>query len=445
MTKAKKAALQKISELQSKVRKNDTELKSLLDGAENRQDPMPTEDEHARMKVISQENRQLIEQINETKSIVDIEDGLTQRSSASEGVSNPVGHNSGGDPERRVIKSLGDFFAGSDKIKAWVGELGPSGGTGGERIASPRIGVKSFLKTLITGASGSDDVSGISTSGGALVFPEFKPIVDAFYQRPLTIRDIITLGETGSDTVEYVRVTGVTNNAASTAEASNTTDGDASGKKPESAMAFARIAESVKTLAHWVPTTSRAVQDAGQLRTIIDAFLLYGILEELEDQILQGNGAGENFTGIFSTPGINFVSFDTDVLKTSRKARTLVTLNGRTAPTAYVMHPLDWEAIDLTKDSQGRYYFGGPTALGQKTLWGLPVVESEACTQGEAMVANWKFAFLWDRLQSQISVSNSHNDFFVRNLLAVLAEMRAAFGVVRPKAFTQFETVSGGS
>lgn len=443
MTKSKKALLQSIAELRERVKKNDTGIKAILTAADGREDPMPTEDEHAQMKALSEKNRELIEKMTEAKSMIDIQDGVTSRGTTGD-VVNPTGHNEGGHPEQDVVKSLGHLFTGSEKIKAWISEMGPSGGTGGERIVSPRIDVKSFLKALVTGASGIN-VAGLSTSGGALVLPDFKPIIDAFYQRPLTIRDVITLGETGSDTVEYVRITGVTNNAATVAEAANTTFADVSGRKPESAMAFLRITESVKTIAHWVPTTTRAVQDAGQLRTIIDAFLMYGIMEELEDQILQGNGAGENFTGVFNTPNINFVPFDTDVLKTSRKARTLVTLNGRTAPTAYVLHPLDWEAIDLTKDSQGRYYFGGPMAMGQKTLWGLPVVESEGCTQGEAMVANWKFAFLWDRLQSQISVSNSHNDFFVRNLLAVLAEMRSAFGVVRPKAFTQFETVSGGS
>lgn len=444
MTKSKKAALQGISGLQTEVKTNDAEIRKILKVGDVREDPLPTEDEHKQMKALSDKNQGLIEKINELKAVIEIEDGVDSRAGGTP--ANPAGHNdeSGDLGQTGVFKSVGDLFSNSEKIKAWLGELGPSGGTGGQRVASPRIDVKSFLKTLVTGASGTN-VSGLSTSGGALVFPEFKPIIDSFYQRPLTIRDIITIGETGSDTVEYVRITSVTNNAGMTAEAANITDGDTSGKKPESAMAFARIAESVKTLAHWIPTTTRAVQDAGQLRTIIDAFLLYGIMEELEDQILQGSGSGENFTGIFNTVGINFVPFDTDVIKTARKARTLVTLNGRTAPTAYVLHPLDWEAIDLTKDSQGRYYFGGPLALGQKTLWGLPVVESEAATQGEAMVANWKFAFLWDRLQSQISVSNSHNDFFVRNLLAVLAEMRAAFGVIRPKAFTQFETVSGGS
>ena len=32
-------------------------------------------------------------------------------------------------------------------------------------------------------------------------------------------------------------------------------------------------------------------------------------------------------------------------------------------------------------------------------------------------------------------VSDQHSDFFTRNLLAILAEMRAAFGVLDPQAF----------
>jgi hypothetical protein len=31
--------------------------------------------------------------------------------------------------------------------------------------------------------------------------------------------------------------------------------------------------------------------------------------------------------------------------------------------------------------------------------------------------------------------SDSHADFFIRNLVAILGELRAAFGVLRPAAF----------
>jgi hypothetical protein len=38
-------------------------------------------------------------------------------------------------------------------------------------------------------------------------------------------------------------------------------------------------------------------------------------------------------------------------------------------------------------------------------------------------------------METFISMTNSHSDFFVRNLIAILAEMRAAFGIIRPAAF----------
>jgi HK97 family phage major capsid protein len=67
------------------------------------------------------------------------------------------------------------------------------------------------------------------------------------------------------------------------------------------------------------------------------------------------------------------------------------------------------------------------------------VVESENKTAGYAIVADWRLAALWDRQQATISMSNSHSDFFIRNLVAILAEMRAAFGVIRPAAFIEVD------
>jgi hypothetical protein len=60
-------------------------------------------------------------------------------------------------------------------------------------------------------------------------------------------------------------------------------------------------------------------------------------------------------------------------------------------------------------------------------------------TEGVAVVADWRLAVLWDRMRVSISVSNQHSDFFIRNLIAILAEMRAAFGVLRPAAFIEVD------
>jgi HK97 family phage major capsid protein len=208
-------------------------------------------------------------------------------------------------------------------------------------------------------------------------------------------------------------------------------------------MTFEKVTETVKTIAVWIPATKRALSDAAQLRGLIDDELRSDLAEETENQMLNGDGTGENFTGVANTANTLAQAFDTDLLTTTRKAITNLLVNGKSQPTAWVFNPLDWETIDLLKDLEGRYYFGGPVQAGVRTLWGVPVVQSFFQPQGAAWLANWRKAVLWDREAATISVSDSHSDFFIRNMVAILAEMRAAFGIIRPSAFVEVDLAAG--
>lgn len=346
-------------------------------------------------------------------------------------------------------KSLGRAFTEADAIKSWLAKAAPNGRFGEKQaVQSPPVGFRGLKdmgytpgtgrpqgsKALVTGAS--------DTSAGALVDADFLGLQDeGTFARPLNVLDVITRGETDSDTVEYVRVTTTTNAAAPVAEATSVSDGE----KPESAMALEKITETVKTIAHWLPATKRALADAAQVRTLIDNFLRYGLLEETEDQIINGDGTGENFPGILNTPNVQTQGWDTDLLTTARKAKTKVRVVGRAMANAYLLHPNDAERLDLLKDLEGRYYYGGPAQDGAQPLWRLPVVETEAIGEGVALVGDFRRAVIWDREEASIAVSDSHSDFFIRNLVAILAELRAAFGVLRPTAFVQFPTTASES
>ena len=339
----------------------------------------------------------------------------------------------GGDPtqqtESKGRKSLGQQFLDDPQFKEWLAKVAPDG-----RVPDNLKGFTSppvQFKDLLTGAS--------DAAAGALVFNDIKPFVALPY-RPITILDLITVGTTGSDTVEYPREVSRTNAAAPVAEA--TAAGGGSGAKPESALVLEKVTTAVKTIAHWIPATKRALSDAGQLRTLIDAFLRQGLQEKLADQVLTGSGVGENLTGILNTTGIStqaYVATGQPLLTTTRKARTTAQVTGKARPTGYVFNPTDWEAIDLLTDNEGKYYFGGPSMLGVPRLWGLPVAEEEGLTVGRGLTGDLRLAVLWNREQSSISVSDSHSDFFIRNLVAILAEMRAAFGVLRPAGLVDID------
>jgi HK97 family phage major capsid protein len=344
-------------------------------------------------------------------------------------------------------KSLGERFTDAAQFKEWLAHTAPGGQISEKsRVGnSPPVsfaGIDDMLgrKNILTGTS--------QTSGGALVFPQWLGLQDIGpFQRPLIIRDLVTTGTTGSDTVEYARVTGFTNNAATVPEAHGTaggiTGGDVPGTKPETNLTLEKVVATVKTIAHWLPATKRALSDAAQVRTLIDNFLMYGLEEELEDEMISGDGTGENFEGVLHVSGTLHQPMVQNILVTARKARTILKTQGRVRPTAYVFNPIDNEKIDLERDTLHRFFGNGPFGMGPDVLWGLPRIESEAVPEGTGICADWRMAVLWDREQAGIQVSDSHADFFVRNLVAILAEVRAAFGIIRPKGFCTIDTAGG--
>lgn len=343
----------------------------------------------------------------------------------------------------RGAKTLGEAFV--DGTKDYFGSIAPNGGHIGEktRVHSPAVGMGGVKALYGQGQKAifSGSVNTGAGAAGAFTTADFRGLPDATgtFQRELPLLSAITIGQTGSDQVSYARITGFTNAAAPTAEATGTsggvTGGDVAGTKPESAMVVVPITANVKTVAHWMPATKRALSDAGQLKTLIDAFLLYGLDEELEDQIINGNNTGENFEGILNVTGVQTQAWDTDLLTTTRKAITKVQVNGKADVTAFAVNPTEDERLDLTKDDTGRFYFGGPVTQGATSLWGRRRIVSSAVPVGQIIAGDWRMAVLWDREQASIQVSDSHADFFIRNLVAILAELRAAFGVIRPAAF----------
>lgn len=416
-----------LQELNREIATKSAAVEELFLKADERGDGVNTKEEMDSIKALNKEIEEHEKRASDLREAASMREANSGRIKALDAPIRDIPV-SGGQKAERSNRLLSDLVLESPAMKDWLKQVAGDGYGPSPKVSlqSPRIPVGGFsMKTLLTGAS--------ATSAGALITSDRKPIIDSYYQRPLTIRDLITIGQTDSDAVEYVRVTGVTNNAAAVPEA--TASGNGSGAKPESAMALVRVSEAVKTVAHWIPATNRALSDSSQLRTLIDTFLTYGLAEELEDQMMIGDGVGENFTGVEVVSGTTAQAFATDVLTTTRKGRTKVRITGRAQPTGWVMHPNDWEAIDLLQDNEKRYFYGGPSVMGSPRLWGLPVVESEAITEGKAIVADWRMAVLWERMSTQISMTNSHSDFFVRNLVAILAEFRAAFGLLRPAAF----------
>ena len=330
-------------------------------------------------------------------------------------------------PEGKMGGRLSDQVLGSENYKHWLDEIAPGGFVSKAKVSQlPRISVSSNIKELITGGS--------PVSAGAFITPDDTGIYEAIGRYPTVIRDLVSLRTTNTESVEFVRQTQQVTEAEVTPEANVKYPigypGEVDGKKPQGMMRFERVQKLVETIPVYVGATKQALADAGQMRGLIDEDLRGDLTEKVEQYALDI---------LANTAGTLTQAFDTDVFRTARLAITTLKVLGRQRPSAFVFHPTDWAEIELQQDGEDRYYYAGPTNQGPARLWGVPVVESYFVAEGSAWLADWKKAVLWDRQQTTITATDSHEDWFIRNMIAILAEMRLAFALIRPSAFVEVE------
>lgn len=293
------------------------------------------------------------------------------------------------------------------------------------------------LKSGMEGLEAKTLATSFGAPGTELLRPTRLPGFLPLLQPKLQLRNLISVGAIDNNALEWVKMTAITNNAAEVAEASASSG--SSGAKPESGFEFEIESTTVKTIAHYIPATRAALADMAQLQTIIDSLLLDGVARRLNTQILAGDGSAPNLRGILNTSGIQSQAASADrkidrVLKAITKIR-LAFLE----PSAILMNPLDFQDIRLKQDGIGQYLFGPPSQAGQTTLWGLPVVEDSTVDAGQPVVADWSQAILYVREDVNVLATDSHSDWFTRNLIAILAEGRYALAVPRPDAFCEVD------
>lgn len=256
-------------------------------------------------------------------------------------------------------------------------------------------------------------------------------------QIALRIRNIMRIQKlTTGNIYSWLVQTGRTNAASPQQESS---------PKAESTYTWEARSDDVTTLAHFTKVTKQALSDIPWLRRTIDSELLYGLMLKEEQEILAGSGGGEHLNGLITQAtaydtAYN-VSGDTPLDKI-RHAMLQARLAGQAthSPSGIVLHPEDMHDIELIKDQAsniGNYVVGDPK-IGTvvKTVWGLPVVESDSITSGTFLVGAFATAAtLIDRLEATVDISFENEDDFIKNKATIRCEERIGLAVLRPQAF----------
>lgn len=289
--------------------------------------------------------------------------------------------------------------------------------------------------------AGDNVVTGLSaTSAGALVLNDFLPtLVDRAPFWPNRLLDLIPKGTTDSDTIDYPIISTKTNNAAEVLEATSGSD----GAYAESAIAFTRVQDIVEQIGHYIPVTVRALEDEGMLRTILSEFLVGGLLQRVNNQVYDGNGTTPNLSGITDRSGYQTQALGTDsrsdaVLKAVTAIRTSSQVydNIDWGSLAVVLYPDDWQQVRLEKDGNGNYIYGPPGMGGPGfSMWGIPVVQDGTLTTGTGLVGAFNQCKFFVRRGVTVASTDSHDDWFISDIVALKASMRATFAVFKPAAF----------
>ncbi|MCE5348368.1 phage major capsid protein [Citrobacter koseri] len=316
---------------------------------------------------------------------------------------------------KQVVETVGHQVISAEALKTFAASI-----DGGKRVSIP-----------VKAATISTDIP------DGVVEPQRLPGIDTAPKQRLFIRDLIAPGRTSSPAIFWVQQTGFTNNAAVVPE--NT-------QKPYSDIQFATKITPVTTVAHLFKASKQILDDFAQLQSTIDAEMRYGLKFVEEQEILFGDGTGAHLDGIVPQASPFNPAFQVEQQNGIDDLR-LAMLQAQLArfpASGHVLHFIDWAKIELTKDSLGRYILSNPAALTGPTLWGLPVVATEAAQfLGKFLVGAFNAgAQIFDREETNVVISTENADDFEKNMITIRCEERLALAVKRPEAFV-FGTFSG--
>lgn len=290
------------------------------------------------------------------------------------------------------------------------------------------------LKTLFTSAAGWDPIDLFS----GLVVPEAL--------EPISIVQHIPSVPTDQQNVIWMEQTTVTNAAAPRAQGASL---------GESAIAYTKRTTPVESIGTFLPIVDEILDDVPMLAQMIMSDMRWMVMDNVDDNIINGNGTSPNPQGLANLTGIQTQAKGTDDTFTAiRKLMTKIRAVGKARPSLIVIHPSDMEALATAREAgaaslsahdsdtvnvyNAGFLWGNPIQGDASLIWGVPYVESTQLTANTLYMGDFaRFSLIRDRQQFIVEQGYTADDFtklqktlraYVR--LAILFTRASAFGSV---------------
>lgn len=274
------------------------------------------------------------------------------------------------------------------------------------------------------------------TTGGGEGYAPLTTQVDQqgvfAYQRPLTIAALFDQGTMNGSAITYP-VYGALEGGAGTVKQG--------AKKPQLHLPAPEwVTDTLHEIAAYWKISDDMADDVPYVVSEINSHATYDLQLVEETQLLSGDGADTNLTGLLNR-SIQTMGKDDDTdADRIFKAFTKVSEATGFPVDAIVINPTDYQAIRLSKDSNGQYYGGGPFNGGEVTvpLWGVNTIVTPAVAAGTVVVGAFKQGgTVFRKGGLVVESSNSNEDDFIYDKIAFRVKERVTLQVKYPKAFVK--------
>ena len=262
----------------------------------------------------------------------------------------------------------------------------------------------------------------LSSYDGTSLTTEIDRAISAAPKRQPYLRNIVNVSTIQGNKVTWVNKEAIEGAAGMTAEGA---------LKSQVSWTYTEESADVKKITAFVKVSKESLDDLDFLRSEINTDLREEIELKLDEQLAEGDGLGQNLKGILTyapvfnvTGTVLATSVSTPNRVDALRVAVALVKKQRFTPTYGVINPMDAALMDLAKGEDGHYILPPFVTADGLRIAGIPLIENEAIDEGSFLVGDFNKSNL--RIKEEININLGYeNDDFTKNLVTILAEMRA--------------------
>lgn len=268
-------------------------------------------------------------------------------------------------------------------------------------------------------------------TGTYFVSPTIVPgVLNALFE-DVHMRNLIPVGSTNSNVVRYIQDNGGEGGPTMVAEAA---------AKPQIDRDLEIKDAPVRKVATYFRVPEEMIEDIPYLSSFLTQIGLEEVLVVEDNQILYGDGVGQNLTG-FNTGGTAFAAGTSivaapnefDIIGAAKKQMRVSKIGGTVIA---LLAPVDYYNMRYKrKDTTNNYIFQAPSLNPLDNALqadGVRIYEHTAVTAGDFFVFSPRAAQIFDRTGTTVRFYDQDQDNAIKNLITIVIEKRLALALYRP-------------